>query len=201
MSQPSTALSVTPSNKFWLLDLTCCNHMTPHVSYFSHKTPLTPNHVIYTVDSSHMSVSHIGIVFSLNITFFSVLAQEKIPLKFYQAIAARAPTLTIPDIYLVPKFSLNLFSVRQLFELNLDLIFSNRGVDVQDPLAGKLLGTGHKIGRLFELHNLQIPSHLVSSFVATTTLSPDLRHFHLGYASLSRLQLLAFRGHLGYVSF
>jgi transposase InsO family protein len=98
--------------------------------------------------------------------------------------------------------SLNLLSVGQLCELGLDLHFSNRGVDVQDPLTGKLLGTGRKIGRLFELCNLQIPSHMVSSSVAaTTTLSPNLWHSRLGHASLSRLQLLASQGHLGSVNF
>ena len=71
-----------------------------------------------------MSVSHIGTVSS--------------------------PNLTILDIYLVPKLFINLLFVGQL-ELGLDLHFSNRGVDVQDPLTSKLLGTGRKIGRLFEL--------------------------------------------------
>uniref|UniRef100_A0A2N9GXG9 Integrase catalytic domain-containing protein n=1 Tax=Fagus sylvatica TaxID=28930 RepID=A0A2N9GXG9_FAGSY len=166
MSQPSPALSVTPGNKSWLLDSACCNHMTPHASHFSQKTPLVPSPIIYTADSSHMSVSHIGTISS--------------------------PDLTIPDTYLVPKLSLNLLSVGQLCELGLDLHFSNHGVDVQDPLTGKLLGTGRKTGRLFELCNLQIPSHMVSSSIAaTTTLSPDLWHSRLGHASLSRLQLLA----------
>uniref|UniRef100_A0A2N9GRJ3 Integrase catalytic domain-containing protein n=1 Tax=Fagus sylvatica TaxID=28930 RepID=A0A2N9GRJ3_FAGSY len=176
MSQPSPALSVTPGNKSWLLDSACCNHMTPHASHFSQKTPLVPSPIIYTADSSHMSVSHIGTISS--------------------------PDLTIPDTYLVPKLSLNLLSVGQLCELGLDLHFSNHGVDVQDPLTGKLLGTGRKTGRLFELCNLQIPSHMVSSSVAaTTTLSPDLWHSRLGHASLSRLQLLASQGHLGSVNF
>ena len=113
-----------------------------------------------------------------------------------------SPDLTIPNTYLVPKLSLNLFSVGQLCEFGLDLHFCNRGVDVQDPLTGKLLGTGHKIGRLFELCNLQIPSYIVfSSVAATTTLSPDLWHSHFGHASLSHLQLLASQGHLGSVSF
>uniref|UniRef100_A0A2N9IWM2 Integrase catalytic domain-containing protein n=1 Tax=Fagus sylvatica TaxID=28930 RepID=A0A2N9IWM2_FAGSY len=166
MSQPSPVLSVTSGNKSWLLDSACCNHMTPHASHFSQKMPLAPSPIIYTADSSHMSVSHIGTISS--------------------------PDLTIPDTYLVPKLSLNLLSVGQLCELGLDLHFSNHGVDVQDPLTGKLLGTGRKTGRLFELCNLQIPSHMVSSSVAaTTTLSPDLWHSRLGHASLSRLQLLA----------
>uniref|UniRef100_A0A2N9J418 Integrase catalytic domain-containing protein n=1 Tax=Fagus sylvatica TaxID=28930 RepID=A0A2N9J418_FAGSY len=174
MFQPSPVLSVTSGNKSWLLDSVCCNHMTPHASHFSQKTPLAPSLIIYTADSSHMSVSHIGTISS--------------------------PDLTIPDTYLVPKLSLNLLSVGQLCELGLDLHFSNHDVDVQDSLTGKLLGTGRKIGRLFELCNLQIPSHMVSSSVAAiTTLSPDLWHSRLGHASLSRLQLLASQGHLGSV--
>uniref|UniRef100_A0A2N9HUY6 Reverse transcriptase Ty1/copia-type domain-containing protein n=1 Tax=Fagus sylvatica TaxID=28930 RepID=A0A2N9HUY6_FAGSY len=87
MSQPSPALSVTSGNKSWLLDSACCNHMTPYASHFSQKTPLAPSPIIYTADSSHMSVSHIGTISS--------------------------PELTIPDTYLVPKLSLNLlFAVR-----------------------------------------------------------------------------------------
>ena len=42
---------------------------------------------------------------------------------------------------------------------------------------------------------------MVSSSVATTTLSPDLWHSRLGHASLSRLQLLASQSHLGSISF
>ena len=166
MSQSFPALLVTSGNKSWLLYLACCNHMTPHASHFSQKTPLAPSPIIYTADSSHMSISHIGTISS--------------------------PNLTIPDTYLVSKLFLNLLSIGQLCELGLDLHFFNRGVDVQDPLTGKLLGTSYKIGCLFELCNLQIPSHMVSSSAAATaTLSPDLWHSRLGHASLSRLQLLA----------
>ena len=149
LSQPSPALSITSGNKSWLLDSACCNHMTPHASHFSQKTSLAHSPIIYTADNSHMSISHIGTVSS--------------------------PNLTIPNTYLVSKLSLNFLFVDQLCELSLDLHFSNRGVDVQDPLTGKLLRTGRKIGRLFVLCNLQIPSHMVSSSTAaTTTLSPNL---------------------------
>jgi hypothetical protein len=75
--------------------------MLPH---FSQKTPLAHSPIIYTADSSHMSVSHTGTIFS--------------------------PDLTISDTYLILKLSLNLLSVGQLCELGLDLHFSNRGVDV-----------------------------------------------------------------------
>uniref|UniRef100_A0A2N9GZ84 Retrovirus-related Pol polyprotein from transposon TNT 1-94-like beta-barrel domain-containing protein n=1 Tax=Fagus sylvatica TaxID=28930 RepID=A0A2N9GZ84_FAGSY len=165
ISQPSPTLFVTSANKSWLLDSAYYNHMTPHTSHFSHKTPLAPYPVIYTANSSHMYVCHIGTI--------------------------SYPTLTIPDTYIVPKLSLILLSVGQLCEFGLDFHFSNRGVDVQDPLTGKLLGIGRKIGRLFELCNLQIPSHLVSSSIVATTLSLDLWHSCLGHSSLSRLQLLA----------
>ena len=104
MSQPYPALSITSGNKSRFLDLACCNHMTSHASHFSQKTPLAPSLIIYIVDNSHMSVSHIGTV--------------------------SYPNLTIPDTYLVPKLSLNLLSISQLCELGLDLHFSNHGVDV-----------------------------------------------------------------------
>ena len=42
--------------------------MTLHAFYFSHKTPLAPNLVIYIADSSYMFVSHIGTISSLNLT-------------------------------------------------------------------------------------------------------------------------------------
>jgi hypothetical protein len=128
MSQPSSALSITSSNKSWLLNSACYNHMTPHVSHFSQNTPLAPSPIIYTANSSHISVSHIGTISS--------------------------PNLAIPDTYLVPKLSLNLLFVGQLCELGLDLYFSIHGVDMQDPLTGKLLGIDSKIGRLFKLCNL-----------------------------------------------
>ena len=64
-----------------------------------------------------------------------------------------------------------------------------------------MLGTGRKVGRMFEVHDLKIPSQVVSAAATTTTSSPDLWHAHLGHPSLSRLQLLASQGHLGLVQF
>ena len=85
MSQPFSALLVTSGNKYWLFDSACCNHITPHASHFSQKIPLAPSPIIYTTDSLHMSVSHIG--------------------------TNSSPNLIIPDTYLVPKLSLNLLSI------------------------------------------------------------------------------------------
>ena len=74
-------------------------------------------------------------------------------------------------------------------------------MDVQDPRTGQVLGIGRKVGRMFEVHDLKIPSQVVSVAATTTTSSLDLWHAHLGHPSLSRLQLLASQGHLGSVQF
>ena len=56
-----------------------------------------------------------------------------------------------------------------------------------------MLGTGRKVGRIFEVHDLKIPSQVVSVAATIATPSPDLCH--------ARLQLLASQGHLGSVQF
>ena len=78
---------------------------------------------------------------------------------------------------------------------------TNRGVDVQDPQAGQVLGTGRKVGCMFEVHNLKIPSQVISATTTIATLLPDLWHACLGHTSLSHLQLLASQGHLGSIQF
>ena len=54
---------------------------------------------------------------------------------------------------------------------------------------------------MFEVHDLKIPSQVVSAAVTTATSSLDLWHARLGHLSLSRLQSLASQGHLGLVQF
>ena len=76
-----------------------------------------------------------------------------------------------------------MLSIGQLCELGIDLLFTNHGVDVQDPRAGQVLGTAHKVGRMFEVHDLKIPSQIVSAAATTTTSSPDLWHAQIGRAS------------------
>ena len=58
-----------------------------------------------------------------------------------------------------------------------------------------MLGTGYKVGHIFEVHDLKTPSQVVSAVATTVTSSPDLWHVRLGHPSLSRLQLLASQGH------
>ena len=66
--------------------------------------------------------------------------------------------LSLSNTFHIPKLSLNLFSVGQLCELSVDLLFTNHGVNVQDPRTDQVLGTGRKVGRMFEVHDLKIPS-------------------------------------------
>ena len=64
-----------------------------------------------------------------------------------------------------------------------------------------MLEIGHKVERMFEVHDLKIPSQVVFVATTTATFSLDLWQVHLGHTSLSRLQLLASHCHLGLVQF
>ena len=64
-----------------------------------------------------------------------------------------------------------------------------------------MLGTGYKVGCMFEVYDLMIPSQVVSATTTTTTPSSDPWHARLGHPSLSRLYLLASQDHLGLVQF
>ena len=111
--------------------------MTPNESQFSDKAPLEHLITIYTVDGTPMLVSHKGTISS--------------------------PCLSLSDTFHIPKLSLNLLYVGQLRELGINLLFTNHGVDVQDPWTGQVRGTGRKVGRMFKVHDLKIPSQVVSA--------------------------------------
>uniref|UniRef100_A0A2N9HLK9 Uncharacterized protein n=1 Tax=Fagus sylvatica TaxID=28930 RepID=A0A2N9HLK9_FAGSY len=156
----SSTLSVLPG-KFssWLLDSACCNHMTPYPSFFSHtsSTHHAPN--IHTANGSTMLVRSIGTVSTSKLSIF--------------------------DVFHVPQLSYNLLSVGQLAELGYHIILDYYGCVVQDPRTGQELGTGRRIGRLFEISSLRLPATGVST---ATSSSPSLSLWHsrLGHASSSR---------------
>ncbi|GKU96661.1 hypothetical protein SLEP1_g9872 [Rubroshorea leprosula] len=135
-SSTSTALPTIPGKVSWIFDSGCCNHMTSNSTLFSTLTPNTIAPPIHTADGSQMQVSQYGQVCT--------------------------STLTLPNTFLIPKLTFNLISVGQLCELGLELIFSTHGCLVQDPQTGQILGTGCKVGRLFELTSLHIPSSYIS---------------------------------------
>ena len=81
----------------WLMDSTCCNHMTPYSSLFS-ELKLAPHPLnIRTVNGSTMSGHNIGSVSTSN--------------------------LSVLGVFNVPDLSYNLFSVGQLAELGYRIIF------------------------------------------------------------------------------
>ena len=101
--------------------------MNPDESQFSDKAPLAHPISIYTADGTPMLVSHKGTIFN--------------------------PSLSLSDTFHIPKLSLNLLFVGQLYELGVDILYTNHGVDVRNPRTGQVLGIGRKVGRMFEVHN------------------------------------------------
>ena len=83
-------------------------------------------------------------------------------------------------------------SVCQLCELGVDVHFSSRGCFMQNPQTGEILGTRHKVGRLFELKSLRIPVKTVAAVVTS-----NIWHACLGHPSGSRLGYLISSGGLG----
>jgi hypothetical protein len=148
--------------------------MTPHPSSSTTYVPSPHSSLIRTIDGSIMTINNIGTI--------------------------NTPSLSIPKVFHVPELSFNLLYVRQLCELGYKLVFDFFGVHVQDPRTSQTIGTRHRIGRMFELSSLHLPTTSVSAAISLS--SPPLAFWHsrLGHASVSRVQPLASKGLLGSVS-
>ena len=107
-SSLSALFGMSPTS--WLIDSACCNHMTPHSSLFSELKPASHPLNIHTVNGSTMPGHNIGSVLTSN--------------------------LSVPGVFNVPDISYNLFSVRQLAEMDYHIIFDYSRCIVQDPRAG-----------------------------------------------------------------
>ena len=107
----------------WLMDSTCCNHMTPHSSLFS-ELKLAPHPLnIRTVNGSTMSGHNIGSVSTSN--------------------------LSVLGVFNVPDLSYNLFSVGQLAELDYRIIFDYSGCIVWIQGRDRSFGPVPKLGVCF----------------------------------------------------
>ena len=73
---------------------------------------------------------------------------------------------------------------------------------VQDSQMRQIVRTAHKVGRLFEIIFLHLPSSHLSAYAVSgqSTSSLSLWHPRLGHASISRVKQLVSRGLLGSVS-
>ena len=175
-SASNTALSTTSgTSPTWLLDSACCNHMTSSPNVVpSHTSTSLPT--IYTANGSPMHISHLGNV--------------------------STPSLSVSNVYQIPKLTHNLLFIGQLTELGFSLTFSSTGVVVQDSQTGQIVGTARKVGRLFELIFLHLPSSRLSASAVSeqSTSSLALWHSLLGHTSISRVKQLVSRGLLGSVS-
>ncbi|GKV32397.1 hypothetical protein SLEP1_g41007 [Rubroshorea leprosula] len=164
-SSTSTALPTIPGKVSWIFDSGCCNHITSNSTLCSTLTPNTITPPIHIADGSQMQVSQ------------------------YDQVSTS--TFTLPNTFLILKLTFNLISVGQLCELRLELIFSTHGCRMQDPQMRQILGTSRKVGRLFELTFLQIPSSYISQLYAVSTSSSlHLWHLRLGHDSISKLRPL-----------
>jgi hypothetical protein len=171
----SSILSVLPGkSSSWIFDSACYNHMTSYASSFTTFAPPSHTSLIQTADGSSMTIQTIGTV--------------------------NTPSLSVPDVFHVPKLSFNLLSVGQLCELGYRLVFDSSVVYVYDPRTGQTLGTERRVGRLFELSSLHIFIPGVSAAAASSLPSLALWHSRLGHASVSQVQVLASKGLLGSVS-
>ena len=160
----NTALStISGTSPTWLLDFTCCNHMTSSPIVVSSHTS-TSLLTIYTANGSPMHVSHLGNV--------------------------STPALFVSNVYQIPQLTHNLLYVGQLIELGFSLTFSFIGVVVQDSQTGQIVATARKVGRLFELIFLHLLSSrlFASAISGQSTSSLALWHSRFGYASISRVK-------------
>ena len=106
----SIALAITLGNHSWFFDTACSNYITPDESQFSDKAPLVHPISIYNSDGTPMPVSKKGTI--------------------------STPCLSLSETFHIPKLSFNLVSVGQLCELGVDILFTNHGMDMQDPQMG-----------------------------------------------------------------
>jgi hypothetical protein len=173
----SGKVSSAVSGNTWYFDSACCNHMSPDSQLFSSVIPTTHAPLIQTANGSYISANHTGSV--------------------------STPTLSLSDTYLISNLTLNLISVGQLCELGYDLWFDSSGCRVQDPRTNQVLGTGRRVGRMFELTSLHLPSTPTpppSQVAHTASVFPlSLWHLRLGHVSVQKLRSLVSSGFLGQV--
>ena len=139
---------MSPSS--WLMNSTCCNHMTPHLSLFSQLKPVPHSLNICPANGSTM--------FGNNIDSIST------------------SKLLVPGIFNVTKLYYSLFSVGQLTELGYCITFDYSRCTVQDSRMGQELGTSLRVGRMFLVDNLCLPLVAPTSVVAAVSYISSLAH-------------------------
>ena len=109
-------------------------------------------------------------------------------------------SLSVPRVFHVPNLSYNLCSMGQLAELGYRLIFYYSGCIAQDLRKGQELGIDSRVWRMFPMDNLHLPPVAAAVAAISSLSSLALWHSHLGHSPSSRVQQLAFKGLLSFVS-
>lgn len=150
----------------WYFDSGASNHMTGTSKGFFSLSPYHGSGQITTADGTNLPISGIGVV-SVNNT-------------------------RLEDVLLVPKLSTNLISVGQLVENNCNVYFTPFGCVIQEQATGRIIGKGHKTGRLFSIEIAQDPSNF-SGFAFSTSQNIDhwtLWHRRLGHLNSDSLSFM-----------
>ena len=147
--------------------------MTSCPDLFFSLAPAANTSSIKTANGSIMNISHKGPISSTNVS--------------------------LPDTFLIPALNFNLVSVGQLCDYGYEVNFSPTGCRVQNPKTGQIIGTGRKVGRLFELTSLHVPSSTPICAISTSV-PLSIWHQRLGHSSLNKLRPLLSHGVLGTVN-
>ncbi|XP_052625020.1 uncharacterized protein LOC111912222 [Lactuca sativa] len=175
-SGPSSSDTSSIPSSLWILDFGATHHMTPHLSSFVSLSQVSSIYVKSASDTS-MLVEGVGSVFVSHIT--------------------------LPDVYYIPKLTLNLASVSQSGNW---VFFSDSVCVIQDQHTQKVIGIGRRVGELYVLEVLKVSAVAASSIdLSSFCLSPlsyefYLWHSRLGHVSVSRLNFLASSGVLGHLN-
>lgn len=177
-SSSSSIGSGIPSSP-WILDSGAGNHMSHDPSSFTYMSPDPPSISVMTADGTQMSLKGTGSI--------------------------QTPTLSLPDVYFIPKLHMNLVSVGQLCDSGCFVGLLPNSCYVQDLKSKRVIGTGHRKGKgPYVLDELHLPTHVaampvnLSSFHLTPSSSKFyLWHSRLGHLSGSRLRSMCTSDVLG----
>ncbi|KAG8371600.1 hypothetical protein BUALT_Bualt13G0104800 [Buddleja alternifolia] len=176
-SSPSIGPGINSSS--WILDSGAGNYMSPDSSAFISISSDPSSTSVVTADGTPMSLTGIGTI--------------------------HTSTISLPDVYCIPKLHMNLASAGQICDSGCFVGLFPNSCYVQDLKSKTVIGTGRRKGKgLYVLDELHLPTHAaamrvnLSSFHLTPSSSKFyLWHSRLGHVSGSRLRFMCTTGILG----
>ncbi|KAG8371524.1 hypothetical protein BUALT_Bualt13G0096600 [Buddleja alternifolia] len=169
-SSPSIGPGINSSS--WILDSGVGNHMSPDFSAFISISSDPQSTSVVTADGTPMSLTGIGTI--------------------------HTSTISLPDVYCIPKLHINLASAGQICDFSCFVGLFENSCYVQDLKSKRVIGTGRRKGKgLYVLDELHLPTHaavmrvnLSSSHLTPSSSKFYLWHSRLGHVSGSRLRFM-----------